>query len=190
MTEQSKRYEETMDIYERQIGMVKEKFVNDVKDIQTKINIYFNQSDSIKKSLSAAQEKKNLEKIFEKYADQISQLSQKESTISSLKEKIKNLMTENKNVKENVKKLQDNNEKLVGDLETTQKKLKTQTIPKSKTSRTVTSNIITTTTRNAHLMESNKENFEMNDQEKKAPLKEVIALEAQVNIFLLMGKEC
>jgi len=80
-------------------------------------------------------------------------------------------MTENKKVQENVKKLQENNEKLVGDLETTQKKLKGQTIPKSKTSRTVTSNIITTTTRNANLMESNKENFEINDQDfsKKAP---------------------
>jgi len=185
MTEQNRRYEETMDIYERQIGMVKEKFVNDVKELQTKINIYFNQSDSIKKSLSSVQEKKNLEKIFEKYADNISQLSQKESTISSLKEKIKNLMTENKNIKENVKKLQENNEKLATDLETTQKKLKNSTIPKTKTSRTISSNI-TTTTRHGNLLESNKENFEINDQEisKKAPLKEVIALEAQVRFNL------
>jgi len=89
MVEQSKRYEETMGIlrcepvieinvgiYEKQIALVKEKFITDIKELQTKINVYFNQSENFKKSLSTTQEKRNLEKIFEKYADTTTLVSQ------------------------------------------------------------------------------------------------------------------
>jgi phage shock protein A len=76
MLEQNKKYEETIGIYEKQIANAKEKFINDIKELQTKINVYFNQTESFKKSLSVAQEKKNLEKLFEKYADNITQVAQ------------------------------------------------------------------------------------------------------------------
>lgn len=76
MLEQNKKYEETIGIYEKQIAITKEKFINDIKELQTKINVYFNQTESFKKSLSVAQEKKNLEKLFEKYADNITQVAQ------------------------------------------------------------------------------------------------------------------
>ena len=50
--------------------------MSDIKEIQNKINIYFNQSEGIKKSLSVAVEKKNLDKLFEKYTDSSSHVAQ------------------------------------------------------------------------------------------------------------------
>lgn len=143
--------------------------------------MYFNQSENFKKSLSTAQEKKNLEKIFEKYAESTTVLSQRDATIISLKERIKSLMTENKNSKEDKKKLQENLEKVNGELEATQKKIKTHTIPRSTKTKLLTSGA-STAARNMTVLDLNKENIEDNDQElsKKAPFKEVVALEAQV----------
>jgi len=69
-------FKKKLGIYEKQIAIVKEKFLTDIKELQTKINMYFNQSENFKKSLSTTQEKKNLEKMFEKYADTSSLISQ------------------------------------------------------------------------------------------------------------------
>lgn len=53
--------------------MLKDKFLNDVKDIETKINVYFNQNENCKRSLSPKREKKKLEGMFENYWTNISQ---------------------------------------------------------------------------------------------------------------------
>jgi len=94
-------------------------------------------------------------------------------------------MAENKTVQESKKKLQENIEKLNGELETTQKKLK-NTIPRSAKSTKLLASGTSTATRNMNAFDLNKENIEDNDQDlnKKAPFKEVVALEAQVIVLL------
>jgi len=95
-------------------------------------------------------------------------------------------MTENKNAREDKKKLQENLEKISGELEATQKKIKTHTIPRSTRTKLLASGA-STASRNMNILDLNKENVEDNEQEfnKKAPFKEVVALEAQVALFLV-----
>ena len=89
-------------------------------------------------------------------------------------------MTENKNVKAEIKRLQENTEKLTTDMDAIQKKTKMQTIPKT------TKKITTLVNKNTNYMETNKENIIDNEQMyiQKAPVKEIVALEAQVPFLL------
>jgi len=86
MAAQNEKYEEAISmkslilliilgISEKQISFLKEKFLSDVKDLEAKINIYFNQNDSHKRSLSPKREKKNIEKIFENYSNAASHIA-------------------------------------------------------------------------------------------------------------------
>ena len=91
-------------------------------------------------------------------------------------------MTENKNVKAEIKRLQENTERLTTDMDAIQKKTKMQTIPKA--TKKITS--ATSMNRNTNYMETNKENILDNEQVyiQKAPVKEIVALEAQVSFLL------
>ena len=85
MAQQSEKYEETigkcskylwrLDIQQHQLSLLKEKFMNDIKEITTKINMYFNQNENCKRSLSPKKEKKNLEKMLENYCNNMPQLA-------------------------------------------------------------------------------------------------------------------
>ena len=92
-------------------------------------------------------------------------------------------MNETKNSKADNQKLKETVDKLTADLEAIQKKFKTQTIPKVRTTKVASSG---TTAKGTNFMDINKENYDDNEQDfsKKTSFKEVIALEAQV-IFSL-----
>lgn len=47
--------------------ILRERFLNDVKDLETKMNHYFNQNENYKRSLSPRKEKKSLDRILESH---------------------------------------------------------------------------------------------------------------------------
>lgn len=87
--------------------MLKEKFLNDIKELDTKINVYFNQNETCKRSLSPKRERKNLDKLFENYWINSLQVTQKESNVALYKDKVKSLTQETKTLKADLKRVND-----------------------------------------------------------------------------------
>lgn len=123
MTAQSKNYEDTisltsfsnslilivlsLDIYEKQLQIMSEKFMADVKDLSHKVK---------------DKEKKNLDKILESYSNNLTASSQKDSQISLLKDKGSKLKSENESLKTQLKKAQETVAKLNDELNTLSQK--------------------------------------------------------------------
>lgn len=100
MMEQSRKYTETIEILENQIALLKDKFMADISEIDSKINRYFEKNEPIKKSLQPATEKKSLAAMFESYVENLSAISQKDATIKQCKDKLKSANTESSKLKQ------------------------------------------------------------------------------------------